>query len=130
MAVRPSKPQRGTTAATAAAFVLAGWFAAPVLAAPDHDLLCDESHDATLEISERELSATPVNTSEELLENHLLKPRVEATAREVFSDVEESTDADDSNEAESDDAPVEAVIQSVPNAEMLRMKRQMYRRDI
>ena len=130
MAVRPRQPQQGTTAAAAAALVLAGWFAAPVLAAPGYDLLCDEGHDATLEVAERELSATPVSTSDELLENHLLKPRVEATAREVFSEGDQSADADDSGETEADDAPVEAVIPSVPNAEMLRIKRQMYRRDI
>lgn len=130
MAVRPRKPQQGTTASAAAAFVLAGWFAAPALAAPDHDILCDESHDATLEVTERELSATPVNTSEELLENHLLKPRVEATAREVFSEIDEDADGDDPDKSEADDAPVESVIPSLPNAEMLRIKRQMYRRDI
>jgi hypothetical protein len=129
MAVRPAEPQKGNNAAAAALLVLAGWIAGPVLAAPDHDLLRDECHDDALEVSQQELTATPVNTSDELLTNHLLKPRVEATVRKVFDEVEEEVANDAADPTEAAAAP-ELVIQGLSDGEVTPLRRQMYRRDI
>ena len=130
MAVRPSEPQRGSNAATAALLVLAGWMAGPVLAAPDHDILCGESHGNALEVSQQELTATPVNTSDELLTNHLLKPRLETAAREVIEEVEEQA-ADDAAESTKVEPPRPGpVIQGLSESDAPPIRRQMYRRDI
>ena len=122
MAVRPTKPQQGKKTATAALLVLAGLLAGPVLAAPDHDLFCDESHRPTLDVPRQALTATTVNANEERLENHLLKPQVEEAARKVFAETEEK---DESELPEP--APV---VQGLSDGEALPLKRQMYRRDI
>ena len=130
MAVRPSEPQRGNNAAAAALLVLAAWIAGPVLAAPDHDPLCDESHDNVLEVSQQELTATPVNTSDELLTNHLLKPRFEATMREVFDAIQEEVANDLADPTEAEPPAPEPVIQGLSDGEFTPLRRQMYRRDI
>jgi hypothetical protein len=117
MAVRPTDLQQGIKAAAAALLVLAGWVTGPALAAPDHD----ESQQA--------LTATPANSSEELLQDHLLKPRVEATARKVFATAEETEQKEgDADEVESP-APG-PVVQGLSDGEVVPLKRQMYRRDI
>lgn len=129
MAVRPKAPQQGNTAAAAAIVALAGLMAAaPALAAPDHEFLGDDSHDATLDISATELSAAPANTSDEFLEDHLLRPGVDATAREVFDDSDDETDAVEEVEAETDDA--DTAVRSVSDRQPLPLSRRMYRRDI
>jgi hypothetical protein len=122
-------PQQGNNAAAAALFLLLGWIASPVLAAPDHDVLCDESHDATLDVSRQALTATPVNSSEELLENHLLKPRVEATARKVFAQEEVQT-GEETDREEMELPRPGPVIQGLSDGEVSPLRRQMYRRDI
>ena len=128
MAIRPRMPQQGNTAA-AAALLLLGWIAGPVLAAPDHDVLSDENHDATLDVSRQALIATPVNSSEELLENHLLKPRVEATARKVFAKEDEQT-GEETDREEMEMPRAGPVIQGLSDGEVSPLRRQMYRRDI
>ncbi len=128
MGVRPQVTQEGRTAATAL-LVLAAWMAGPAVAAPEPDLLCAGELDASLVVPQAELAATPVNTSDELLANHLLKPRVKATAREVFAD-EEGSDAQDATEEASADAPVDPVSRSSSESEVTPFRRQMYRRDI
>lgn len=128
MAVRPTEPQQGNIAAIAL-LLLFGWIAGPALAAPDHDLLCDESHNATLDVPQQALTATPVNSSEELLKNHLLKPRVEATAREIFDEAEEpAAQEGDGDEVELPEP--DPVIQGLSDGEVAPLRRQMYRRDI
>lgn len=117
MAVRSTEPQQGIGAAAAALLMLAGWIAGPALAAPDHD----ESQQA--------LAAAPANSSEELLRDHLLKPRVEATARKVFAE----TDEPDQEENDADDVDLPEpgpVIQGLSDGEIAPLKRQMFRRDI
>ena len=117
MAVRPTEPQQGISAAAAALLMLAGWIAGPALAAPDPD----ESQQA--------LAAAPANSSEELLKDHLLKPRVEATARKVFAETNEA----DQEESDSDDVDLPEpgpVIQGLSDGEVAPLKRQMFRRDI
>ena len=130
MAVRPSEPQQGNNAAAAALLVLAAWIAGPVLAAPDHDPLCDESHDNALEVSQQELTATPVNTSDELLTNHLLKRRVEATVRKVFDEVQEKVAEEVADPTEAEAPVPEPVTQGLSDGEVTPLRRQMYRRDI
>jgi len=127
--LRPTRPNQGKTAVAAAALVLAGWFTAPVLAAPDRDILCDEDPNATLEVSTTELIASPVSSSEEVLEDHLLKPRVEAAAREVFSSGEDDTDTEDVESLEETEVS-EPRIHRMSDGEPRAYKRQMYRRDI
>lgn len=129
MAVRPREPRQGNHTAAAALFLLLGWITGPVLAAPDHDVLCDESHDATLEVSRQVLTATPVNSSEELLENHLLKPRVEATARKVFAEKDDET-GEETDREEMELTGPGPVIQGLSDGEVSPLRRQMYRRDI
>lgn len=117
MSIRSTAPQQGINAAAAAMLVLAGWIAGPALAAPEHG----ESQQA--------LNARPVNSSEELLQDHLLKPRVEATVRKVFAEAQEA----DQKESDADDADLAEpgpVVQGLSDGKVAPLKRQMYRRDI
>lgn len=131
MAVRPRQSGQGITAATTAGLVLLAWLSAPVLAAPDRDVLCEDD-ELTLGVSATELTATPVNNSEELLDDHLLKPRAESAVRSAFAnDTEDAEEAEPESVEEEDDVLVEKP--AVPSAfgrEPSPFKRQMYRRDI
>lgn len=129
MATQPRAPQHGRTAAAAALLVAVGWLTGPAIAAPEPDLFCADDLDATLNVSDTELSATPVNTSIGLLGNHLLKPRVKATAREVFAD-DDGADSEVATEESAVDAPSEPVSNSSTDDQATPFKRQMYRRDI
>ena len=60
MAVKLRQPRQQVIAASAASLALAGLLAAPVLAAPERGLLCDDSTDPALAVSPSELTATPV----------------------------------------------------------------------
>jgi len=127
MAVRQKQPKQGHIAATAAILVLAGWFAAPVLAAPDRDLLCDENREATLEIK----TDTVATTIEAVADDHLLKPRVAATAREVFADATSESETEEAVELKSDDDEADTPrLRPVSDNELVPLRRQMYRRDI
>ena len=141
MAVRPTERKQGTIAAVAASLVLTAWIAAPALAAPAHESLCDKTHDATLEVSETQLTAIPVSHDtvetdsaakvDVLSADHLLKPRVEATVREVFADSDDETKAAEDVQTEADDPVImNTRVPGVSDDELARFKRQMYRKDI
>ena len=128
MAHSPKTPQQGNSLAAASLLVLASLAAAPALAAPEHDALRDESHEATLDVSEAALAPVAVNAADELLDNHLLKFRVEATAREIFSERADSTE--DESRVEADEADAEQAVPSLSDGQPKPFRRQMYRRDI
>ena len=130
MAPRPKEPQRGNTAALAAVLTLAMWAATPALATSDRDIRCDDEQQATLEVSDQALSATPANTSDELLENHLLKPRVDATLREIFNDSEDAPTTDDATQGDVNASDSEPAVRSTSEEDQTPLKRRMYRRDI
>lgn len=129
MAVRTR--QQASTAATTAGILLAAWLSAPAIAAPDRDVLCEDNQ-LTLDVSVLEFSATPVNNSAELLDDHLLKPRAESAARSAFADDAEKTEDSppDDAEEEADALDESPVIPSAFGREPSPYKRQMYRRDI
>lgn len=131
MAAGPEKSGHVIIAAAAAAFAFAALIAAPVLAAPESDLDCDENTVPALDVSATVLTATPVNNSEELLKSHLLKSRADSAVRAAFADEEAATDA----EEEIAEEPVDAIatkpaVPSASDGEPSPYKRQMYRRDI
>ena len=129
MADRLEQLKQGKTAVAAAAIVLSAWLSAPALAAPERDLICDESPDAALEMSAAELTATTVSSDEEMLKNHLLKSDVKAAAREAFSDACDDTGESD-DEAVTEEDAVKPRMQHVSDGEPVSFKRKMYRRDI
>jgi len=153
MAVRQSTPKQGNTfAANAVTLLLAAWFTAPVIAAPNIDRQCDDVADATLEIPVHELKAEIVshdldsdNVDENRAESdtdvltpaHYLVPRAKATLREAFEDaappLAEFTPAADSgvNNSEADELPdMKTRVPGVTDSELARYRRQMYRIDI
>ena len=141
MVGRPDTPKQGKTTATLALLLLSGGFAVPVLAAPNHDILCDEHHEATLDISAEELVAKPVShelenqkdqeNTETVSADQLLQPRFDATVREIFADDEEDVqDADAEAEAEEQPKALRIRVPGVTDEDLVRFKRQMYRRDI
>jgi len=142
MAHRPQAPRQGNVASTAAVLVLASLFAAPVLAASDRGILCDKDQGPTLDIAEHELAvvsheagasgnAEPVATSiESVADDHLLKPRVEATAREVFADGEDEAESDEVLELDSADDENVPRLRPVSDNKLVPLRRQMFRRDI
>ena len=131
-AVMPIQPMQRTYVATTAVLLLAGVLAAPALAAPEHRLLCEDDTDLSLELTVTELSATPVNSNEEMLQGHLLKPRSDAAARSAFA--KESIDTDEVVDSEELNAEEPVVADpGIPSASKQKRpiyKRQMYRRDI
>jgi hypothetical protein len=127
MTGRQDQAKQGNIAAIAAMLVLAGWFTTPVFAASDRDIQCDKDAEATLEIKADSMSTTV----EAVADDHLLKPRVEATARQVFSDATSETETEESVEVESDDDEAAApMLRSLSDNEVVPFRRQMYRRDI
>jgi hypothetical protein len=127
MARRQRQPEQGHIAATAAILVLAGWFTAPVLAAPDRDPLCHSNLQATLEIKADTMSTT----IEAVADDHVLKPRVEATARKIFADGASESETEEIIEIKSDDDKAPAPrLRSLSDNELVPFRRQMYRRDI
>lgn len=146
MAQRPQMPRQGNKASTVAVLVLAGCFAAPVLAASDSGVLCDESHKATLDIATRELTVSRAShelddrdtaevaatTIDSVADDHLLKPRVEAAAREVFAtESEAEAKADETLEIEADlEESADPILRPMSENKMLPLRRLMYRIDI
>jgi len=145
MAVRQTASKRSTITAATAFFLLGAWYAAPVLAASDLEILCEDSHDATLEVAEYALTPRQVSheidasdmadlaSSEDgvLAEDHLLKPRVEATVREVFADSEGKSVVEEEDVTDLEDSAVQKL--SAPrmtDGHAVPFKRQMYRQDI
>ena len=131
MAVRPEEPRKATTAVATAGLVMAAWLAAPVLAAPERDLLCDESAAPELDLTATELTARPVNNSDKLLENHLLKPNTESAARSAFAkETPVDVEVEEQGEDDADALATESLLPSASDREQSPYKRQMYRRDI
>lgn len=145
MALRPRAPRQGTVASTAAILVLTGCLAAPVLAASDRGLLCDENRKANLDIAEQELATVqtshevngddPVDatatTIDSVAADHLLKPRVEATAREVFAVTTGESDSEEVLQVDSDDEEVaKPRLRRMSDNKLAPVRRQMYRKDI
>ena len=142
MAQRPQAPRQGNVASTAAVFLLASLLAAPVLAASDRGILCDKDREATLDIAEHELAvvshevsdgeiAEPVATTiESVADDHLLKPRVEATAREVFIDVDSEAETSEPAELNSADDADTRKLRPVTDNKLAPLRRQMFRKDI
>ena len=132
MAVTLRQPRQQVVAASATALVLAGLLAAPVLAAPERGLLCDDTTPPSLDVSPHALTATPVSNSDELLESHLLRPRAKAAARGAFPDGASGDDGKiDTVESEVKEAVVPGPgIRSTAEQKRAVYKRPMYRRDI
>ena len=145
MAVRQTASTRKTITAATVFFLLGAWHAAPVLAASDLKIICENSHNATLDVTEYELiprqvshdidasdMADPASSEAGVLaQDHLLKPRVEATVREVFTDSEGKSLVKEENVTDHD----ESVIQELSAPGMTEghaapFKRKMYRREI
>ncbi len=131
MAVRPGQSAQGKTAVGTAGLVLLAWLAAPVYAAPDRDVLCEDG-ELTVSLSATELSVSPVNNSDELLNEHLLKPRAESALRSAFADDNEQPEESEreSIEEEDDILGEKPIVPSAFGREPSPFKRQMYRRDI
>jgi hypothetical protein len=127
MAPRHKQPKHAHIVATATILMLAGWFAAPVLAAPARDALCESNLEATLEIKADTMSTTVAAVED----GHLLKPGVEATARRIFADSTDESEAEEMVEIEADDDEVSAPrLRPLSDNKLVPFRRQMYRRDI
>lgn len=139
MVGRPEAPKQGNTAASLTLVLLTCGLAVPVLAASDHDFFCDDHREATLDVSAGELAARPVSheldaqknrDTEAVSADELLKPRFDATVRKVFVEQEREEKRQES-EAEAEDPTVLRIrVPGVADDELVRFKRQMYRRDI
>ena len=132
MAAELRQPRQHVFATGSAMLALAALLAGPVLAAPERDLLCDDSADSVLAASSLELTVSPVNSSDELLQSNFLRPRTNAAVRGAFSTEAPGNDSEigvvesESNEAETPDPAA----QSAAERKRTVYKRQMYRRDI
>jgi hypothetical protein len=145
MAVRQTASKQSEIAATLALLALGAWYSAPALAASDHDILCEESHSATLQVARNELIPRPVShdvdsshiadmtssSSDILSKDPVLKKRVDATVREVFADTESEplTEAETAGEPDDNDI-LEPHAPRMSDGQFARFKRQMYRKDI
>jgi hypothetical protein len=133
MAAELRQPRQHVIAASATILALAGLLAAPVLlAAPERDLLCNASTDPMLAVSPIELTATPVNNNDELLESHLLRPRAKAAVRGAFSNEVPGDDGEiEAQEVDADEsATPDPSAHSALETKRPVYKRRMYRRDI
>ena len=141
MAVRPTDRKQGNLAALAVSVVLATGFVTSANGAPVHDTLCSETHDATLEVSRIELTASLVNHEMEdqdtadkvdtLAADHLLRPRAVATIREVFADGDDEAEQSEAAQTDADEAVImNTRVPGYSDDELMRFKRQMYRKDI
>ena len=140
MVGRPDTPKHGKTTAALALLLLAGGVATPVLAAPDHNILCDEHHEATLDISTDELIARPASHELDARENgdetetvsadKLLKPRFDATVREVFAEDDDEVQETETETETEEPKALRNLVPGISDDDPVRFKRQMYRRDI
>ncbi len=138
MVGRPDVPKQGKTAIALGLLL----FAAPVLAAPDHDILCEDHHQATLEIAATELVVSPVSHEPEtaaavdetqpVSADRLLRPRFDATVREIFADDDDETEveAEETESVTEDPAVLRIRVPGVSDEDLVRYKRRMFRRDI
>lgn len=126
MAIRENKPVQGGFSPYAAILALTILSAAPVLAATNRSVTCDEPTIATLEVAKTEFATSHVATHDEAVD--LLGADFELR----------STIAVEEDEAAKDEQAVEDNSESAPkrdpavpaDAGQLSYKRQMYRRDI
>jgi len=145
MAARQTASKRSTITAATALFLLGAWHAAPVLAASDLEILCKDSHEATLEVAEYELIPRQVShdidasdmadvaSSQDsvLAKDHLLKPRVEATVREVFADSEGKSLVEEEDAVDLEEPAIQELgAPRMTDGHAVPFKRQMYRQDI
>lgn len=128
MARGEKQPVQGSTAPFAAILALTIVSAAPVLAAPDRNINCEEASSATLKIAETEFSTTRIASPEESVK--LLRPDFELASRGATADEDHDSEQteqaveDDSEDAQQREATLPA------DAGPMVHKRQMYRRDI
>jgi hypothetical protein len=132
MAVTLTQPRHRINVASTVALLLAGTLAAPVLAAPERGLLCADDDNSTPTFTATEFAVTPVNSSKELLQDHLLGPRAKAAARGAFAEeAPQDEGVIDVEEPEADEpAMSDPAIHSASKQKRPIYKRQMYRRDI
>lgn len=131
MAVRLKTLGLNIIAAAAATLVAAGLIAGPALAAPERALMCSDGDAPTIDDAADALLATPVNTSDELLENHVLKPGAQSAARGAFGDKPSTEPAERGDDVKADEAAAsEPGMHSASERKVSPYKRQMYRRDI
>ena len=126
MAIRENKPVQGRFNPYAAILALTIASAAPVLAATDRSINCDERAIATLEVTVTEFATSRVATSEDAVD--LLRADFELRSTIAVEEDEaikgEQAAEDDSRSAPKRDKAVPA------EAGQRSYKRQMYRRDI
>jgi len=156
---RRNKPkQQNTFAASAALIVLAGICTAPALAATSTQIDCPEeatratlsvpAHSLTPELVSNSIPAAPTANDERIAEidemetassNSLLAPRAAAAIRDVFKSSHTppmaGTDANPEPETDGDentlpDSGMNTELPGVSDEDLLRYKKQMYRRDI
>ena len=145
MAVRQTASKRSTITAATALFLLGAWHAAPVLAASDLEILCEDSHNATLEVAEYELiprqvshdidasemADLPSSKDDNLAQDHLLKPRVDATVRKVFADSDRKSLVEDEGVHNLEESAIqELAAPRMTDGHTVTFKRQMFRKDI
>ena len=141
MTARPIGRTQANLAALAASLALATGFVAAAHAAPVHETLCNDKGDATLEVSESELSFTLINHEIEdqeaaekvdaLSAEHALRPRAVATIREVFADSDDEAEPAKTEQSDADDTVImNTRVPGFSDDELARFKRQMYRKDI
>ena len=142
MTPRQTASKHSTFTAAAALCLLGAWYAAPAFAASDHEIFCDDSHRATLEVAEHELVPRQVsheNTTADLAsskddvlaKDHLLKPGAEATVRDVFAAPKGDGLTEEEVIDEADDVSMPELSTSpMTDGHAVPFKRQMFRRDI
>ena len=145
MAARQTASKRSTITAATALLLLGAWYAAPVLAASDLEILCSDSHDATLDVAEYELVPRQVSHDIDasdmadvasgqdsvLAKDHLLKPRVEATVREVFADSDGKSLVEEDDVVDLEEPAIQELnAPRMTDGHAVPFKRQMYRQDI
>ena len=150
MAGRQLTPTQCNSFAAGAAILLMGaWNAGPAFASANSPEICDDASTSSFEISGSQLEAINVNheidangveitksnnDDDALSPRHYLSPRAEGTLRKVL--VETTTPVAEVPIAETplaDDVERPAVKTRVPGVsdnDLVRYKRQMYRRDI
>lgn len=126
MTVRENKPVKGGLGPYAAMLALTVASAAPVLAATDRNVDCDEPAMATLEVAETEFSTSHIVSSEDAVDllGSDFEFRSTIAVEEGETDQGEQTVDDDSETAPKREMAVPADVGP------LFYKRQMYRRDI
>ena len=138
MAVRPTERNQGNIAVLAASLALAVIFVSPAVGAPVQGTLCGEPGDATLDISESELTASLINHEFEsqdedgrLTADQLLRPLAAATIHKVFADSDDESEPTEAEPAEADESIImNTRVPGFSDDELARFKRQMLRKDI